>query len=69
MFIDEIHNMLYVSVKFEHTFHFHTNTSKSLHEIKDEIYAEVKERSKSFLFIISWMHMLSGLFFCWMILK
>lgn len=68
-FIAEIHNMLFVSVKFEHSFHFHTNSSKTLGEIKGEIFAEIEERSKVFVLMISWMNLLSGLFFLLMFIK
>lgn len=69
MFSEEIHKIFYVSIKFQHKFHFETNTSKTLTEIKHDIMADVRERSQTFLMVVSWIQFVAGLFFLWMIAK
>lgn len=61
--------MLYISVKFEHHFHFDTNASKSFHQIGDEVLADVQQRSKHISRLASWAHLFSSFFLLWTILK
>lgn len=68
-FADEMHKMFYVSIKFQHKFHFDTNTSKSFDDIKHDIMTDVRERSEIFFMIVSWMNLMTGIFFIWMIIK
>lgn len=65
----DIHDLMYVSVSFEHHFHFETNASKSYHQIRDEIVQEVTERAKGLFVVMSCVHLVSSVLFTWVILK
>lgn len=68
-FSKNIETMFYVSVTFDHKFEFHTNASKSLEEINEDIGNEVKQRSKSVLDFFGYANFVCSFFFICVILK
>lgn len=68
-FTSELHEMFYVSITFEHSFHFQTKTSKTLNQVKYDIMEEIHERSESLMYFFTWMDVISGMFAFWMIVK
>lgn len=69
IFTNEIRQIFYVSVHFQHSFHFETNASKSFAEIKYDIMDDIRERSAGVRAVASWMQFMSGLFFVWLVAR
>lgn len=65
----DIHDMMYVSVKFNHHFHFDTNASKTFERIRDDLTADVRRQAGMFLVVMTWMHFVSVVFCAWILLK
>lgn len=65
----DIHDLMYVSVSFEHHFHFETNASKSYQQIRDEIVLEVSDRAKALFVVMTFVHLVSSVLFTWVVLK
>lgn len=65
----EIQNMFYVSINFDYSFHFNTNSSKNADQIVANILIEVKEKSQNFTILSNWLTFITDIFSIWIILK
>lgn len=61
--------MFYVTIDIDHSFHFTTNASKSVQQIKQEIVADIRKKTDSLVFMFGWMQLMSTVFFVWMLYK
>ncbi|XP_023019209.2 DC-STAMP domain-containing protein 2 [Leptinotarsa decemlineata] len=68
-FVRHIRTMFYVRIKFSHSFHFETNSSKSVVEISREIVQEIKDRTKTVTAVFHFLTSAAMLFFIFMIVR
>jgi hypothetical protein len=68
-FAAHIHNILYVSVEFSHSYHFETNQSVSVKEIAARIVTEIRDRTDEFLAVYDWMGFAFTFFFLTVLFK
>jgi hypothetical protein len=68
-FTAHIHNILYVSVEFSHSYHFETNQSVSMKEIAARMITEMRDRTDAFLAMCDWMSFAFSFFFLTMLFK
>ncbi|KAG5882313.1 hypothetical protein JTB14_019337 [Gonioctena quinquepunctata] len=68
-FVRHIRTMFYVRIKFSHSFHFETQSSKSIMEISREIVQEIKDRSKTVSAVFNFLTSAAMLFFIFMVVR
>lgn len=61
--------MLYVKVKFSHSFHFETNQSKTIEDVSTGIITEVRSRTDKFLAFFDWMSFIATFFIVFMLIR
>ncbi|XP_064548769.1 DC-STAMP domain-containing protein 2-like [Drosophila montana] len=62
-FVAQLEQMFDVSISFEHEFYFHTNASKNLSDVGDEVMQDIQQRLRPFIIFQSWLDLL-----CWIML-
>ncbi|XP_032291377.1 DC-STAMP domain-containing protein 2 isoform X3 [Drosophila virilis] len=62
-FVAQLEQMFDVSISFEHNFKFHTNASKKLSDVGDEVMQDIQQRLRPFFIFQSWLDLL-----CWLML-
>ncbi|CAH1169930.1 unnamed protein product, partial [Phaedon cochleariae] len=68
-FVRHIRTMFYVRIKFSHSFHFETNSSKSIAEISKGIVHEIKDRTRTITAIFQFLTSGAVLFFVFMVVR
>ncbi|XP_043071420.1 DC-STAMP domain-containing protein 2 [Drosophila grimshawi] len=62
-FVAQLEQMFDVSISFEHEFYFHTNASKNLSDVGEEIIGDISDRLGPFTMLQGWLDLL-----CWLML-
>ncbi|XP_030560934.1 DC-STAMP domain-containing protein 2-like isoform X1 [Drosophila novamexicana] len=62
-FVAQLEQMFDVSISFDHDFYFHTNASKNLSDVGDEVMQDIQQRLRPFILFQSWLDLL-----CWIML-
>ncbi|RZC33618.1 DC-STAMP domain-containing protein 2-like [Asbolus verrucosus] len=68
-FIRHVRTMFYVRIKFSHSFHFHTNSSKSYSEVAKGIVTEIKERTEGLAMFFDFVSLFTSFFFVFLIVN
>jgi hypothetical protein len=68
-FTENIEEMFYVSISYEHEFKFEANQSKTVEQTRLEITQEVRRRASRALKFIDSMNFLPGFFYIYLIFK
>ncbi|XP_044264380.1 DC-STAMP domain-containing protein 2-like [Tribolium madens] len=68
-FIRHVRTMFYVRIKFSHSFHFQTNSSKSYSEVAEGIVGEIKERTQALAMFFDFVSFLTSFFFVFLLVK
>ena len=61
--------MFYVRIKFSHSFHFQTNSSKSYSQVAEGIVGEIKERTQALAAFFDFVSFMTSFFFVFLIVK
>ncbi|KAJ8687119.1 hypothetical protein QAD02_022913 [Eretmocerus hayati] len=69
VFAKEMRALFFVKIKFEHSFHFETNKSRSIAEVSTAISSEIKRKTNRFLSFFDWVGLLTSFFFLFLFLK
>ncbi|XP_044747467.1 DC-STAMP domain-containing protein 2-like [Coccinella septempunctata] len=67
IFIRHVKTMFYVRIKFSHSYHFESKSSKSMREIASSIVGEVKTRTKGIASVFEFFNCAASLFFIFLI--
>ncbi|KAK9892024.1 hypothetical protein WA026_018212 [Henosepilachna vigintioctopunctata] len=69
IFIRHVKTMFYVRIKFSHSFHFQSNSSKSMKEVAEGIVGEVKTRTRGIVSVVQFFNCAASLFFLFLIYR
>lgn len=68
-FTKHMKTMFYVKINFSQSFHFETNSSKTLEDVASGIVKEIRDRSNKFLTFFDYMSFASSFFVLFMLLR
>lgn len=68
-FMQNVQNMFFMSVNFEHKFEFQTNASKNFSEIHEDISKEIRDRTFHALKFIDYMKIFLSFYFILIFIK